>query len=60
VFSKAALAFLDQLAANNNRTWFEANKPSYEALGLRRRRALDGVSLRSCGRAVLTDAACPT
>ena len=32
MFSKDTLKFLDELAANNNRTWFEANKPSYEAL----------------------------
>jgi uncharacterized protein (TIGR02453 family) len=32
MFSKATLGFLDELAANNNRTWFEANKPRYEAL----------------------------
>ena len=31
MFRKATLAFLDELAANN-RTWFEANKPRYEAL----------------------------
>jgi uncharacterized protein (TIGR02453 family) len=32
VFSKATLDFLDELAANNERAWFEANKPRYEAL----------------------------
>lgn len=32
MFSKATLKFLDELAANNNRGWFEANKPRYEAL----------------------------
>ena len=32
MFSKATLGFLDELAANNNRAWFEANKPRYEAL----------------------------
>lgn len=32
MFSAATLAFLDELAANNNRPWFEANKPRYEAL----------------------------
>ena len=32
MFSKATLAFLDELAANNNRTWFDENKPRYEAL----------------------------
>jgi len=32
MFNKATLAFLDELAANNNRTWFDENKPRYEAL----------------------------
>lgn len=32
MFSKATLAFLDELAVNNNRAWFEQNKPRYEAL----------------------------
>ncbi|OHC71650.1 MAG: TIGR02453 family protein [Rhodocyclales bacterium RIFCSPLOWO2_02_FULL_63_24] len=32
MFSKATLSFLDELAANNERAWFEANKPRYEAL----------------------------
>jgi len=32
MFSKATLAFLDELAANNNRTWFDENKPRYEEL----------------------------
>lgn len=32
MFSKATLDFLDQLAAHNERDWFEANKPRYEAL----------------------------
>jgi uncharacterized protein (TIGR02453 family) len=32
MFSKATLDFLDELAANNERAWFEANKPRYEAL----------------------------
>jgi len=32
MFSKATLNFLDELAANNNRAWFEANKPRYESL----------------------------
>lgn len=32
MFSKATFDFLDELAANNNKTWFEANKPRYEAL----------------------------
>jgi uncharacterized protein (TIGR02453 family) len=31
MFSKATFGFLDEVAANNNRTWFEANKPRYEA-----------------------------
>ena len=32
MFSPATLKFLDELAANNNREWFEANKPRYESL----------------------------
>ncbi len=32
MFSKATLDFLDELAANNTRAWFEANKARYEAL----------------------------
>jgi uncharacterized protein (TIGR02453 family) len=32
MFNKATLRFLDELAANNNRAWFESNKPRYEAL----------------------------
>ena len=32
MFTKTTLKFLDELAANNNRTWFEANKPRYESL----------------------------
>lgn len=32
MFTKATFHFLDELAANNNKAWFEANKPSYEAL----------------------------
>jgi uncharacterized protein (TIGR02453 family) len=32
MFSKATLTFLDELAANNDRPWFEENKPRYEAL----------------------------
>jgi len=32
MFSKATFAFLDELAANNDRAWFEANKARYEAL----------------------------
>lgn len=32
MFSKATFKFLDELAANNNRGWFEKNKPRYEAL----------------------------
>ena len=32
MFSKSTFKFLDQLAANNNRTWFEENKPRYESL----------------------------
>lgn len=32
MFSQEAFAFLAELAANNDRVWFEANKPRYEAL----------------------------
>jgi uncharacterized protein (TIGR02453 family) len=32
MFSKATVSFLDELAANNNRAWFEANRERYEAL----------------------------
>ena len=32
MFSRATFDFLDELAANNQRPWFEANKPRYEAL----------------------------
>lgn len=32
MFSKATLDFLDELAAHNERAWFEANKHRYEAL----------------------------
>jgi len=32
MFTPATIAFLDELAANNERAWFEANKPRYEAL----------------------------
>jgi uncharacterized protein (TIGR02453 family) len=32
MFTKATFTFLDELAANNNRAWFEANKPRYESL----------------------------
>lgn len=32
MFSKSTFKFLDQLAANNNRAWFEENKPRYESL----------------------------
>lgn len=32
MFSKATFAFLAELAANNRREWFEANKGRYEAL----------------------------
>jgi uncharacterized protein (TIGR02453 family) len=32
MFTKATFNFLDELAANNDRAWFEANKPRYEAL----------------------------
>ena len=42
MFSKATFAFLDELAANNDRVWFEANKARYEALV--REPALDFIS----------------
>jgi uncharacterized protein (TIGR02453 family) len=32
MFSKATFNFLGELAANNNKAWFEANKPRYEEL----------------------------
>ena len=32
MFTQATFTFLDELAANNNRAWFEENKPRYEAL----------------------------
>ncbi|MDO8313250.1 MAG: DUF2461 family protein, partial [Sideroxyarcus sp.] len=32
MFTQSTFTFLDELAANNNRTWFEANKPRYESL----------------------------
>lgn len=32
MFSKATFDFLDELAANNNRAWFDVNKPRYESL----------------------------
>lgn len=32
MFGKATFAFLDELAANNDRAWFEANKARYETL----------------------------
>ncbi|MFA6311208.1 MAG: DUF2461 domain-containing protein [Sterolibacterium sp.] len=32
MFTKATFKFLDELAANNERAWFEANKPRYESL----------------------------
>jgi uncharacterized protein (TIGR02453 family) len=32
MFTKNTFRFLDELAANNNRTWFEANKKNYELL----------------------------
>ncbi len=31
MFDEATLTFLSDLSANNNRAWFEANKPRYEA-----------------------------
>jgi uncharacterized protein (TIGR02453 family) len=32
MFTKATFSFLDELAANNDRVWFEANKQRYESL----------------------------
>lgn len=32
MFTKDTFKFLNELATNNNRAWFEANKPRYEAL----------------------------
>ncbi|MCF8149253.1 MAG: DUF2461 domain-containing protein [Burkholderiaceae bacterium] len=32
MFSKTTFKFLDELAANNDREWFQANKPRYESL----------------------------
>lgn len=32
MFSKATFKFLDELATNNNRAWFDENRPRYEAL----------------------------
>ncbi|MDO8988801.1 MAG: DUF2461 domain-containing protein [Sideroxyarcus sp.] len=32
MFTKATFKFLNELAANNNRAWFEENKPRYESL----------------------------
>ncbi len=32
MFTKSTFRFLAELAANNNRAWFEENKPRYEAL----------------------------
>lgn len=32
MFTKATFDFLDELAANNHKAWFEANKPRYESL----------------------------
>ena len=33
-FNKSTIAFLEELAANNNRDWFKENKPRYEELVL--------------------------
>lgn len=51
MFSKATFSFLDELADNNNRAWFEENKSRYEALV--REPALDFIEamepvLKSC------------
>jgi uncharacterized protein (TIGR02453 family) len=32
MFTRKTIAYLEELAANNNKVWFEANKPRYEAL----------------------------
>lgn len=32
MFTQATFEFLEELSGNNNRAWFEANKPRYEAL----------------------------
>lgn len=32
MFTQATFVFLDELAANNDMAWFEANKPRHEAL----------------------------
>ena len=32
MFTQATFVFLDELAGNNDRAWFEANKPRYETL----------------------------
>ena len=32
MFTRASIKFLDDLAANNNRIWFEENRSQYEAL----------------------------
>lgn len=32
MFARSTFEFLDELAANNERAWFETNKPRYEAL----------------------------
>ncbi len=32
MFTQATFVFLDELAANNDRAWFEANKLRYETL----------------------------
>ena len=32
MFTKATFSFLDELTNNNNREWFETNKPRYELL----------------------------
>ncbi|MFA6972007.1 MAG: DUF2461 domain-containing protein [Gallionella sp.] len=32
MFTKSTFAFLDELAINNDREWFESNKPRYETL----------------------------
>jgi uncharacterized protein (DUF2461 family) len=45
MFSQNTFRFLDELAANNNRAWFEANKKNYELLV--REPALDFISALS-------------
>lgn len=52
MFSKATFNFLDELAANNNRGWFEANKPRYEALVREPALEFIGLAPLSCAEAM--------